>query len=96
MLAGTEAGVDFVDGLRINGEEYSRLYTKQIDMKKGGVAFYEGAKNETPALAEARQWYKALREGTDPCVLPEQALVVSQVLEAIYESYRTGKTVYFD
>ena len=96
ILAGTEAGVDFTDGVRINGEEYSRLYTKTIDMKKGGVAFYEGAAAETPALAEARQWLKALREGTKPCVLPEQALVVSQVLEAIYESYKTGKTVYFD
>ena len=96
ILAGTEAGVDFMDGLRINGEEYSRLYTKNIDMKKGGVAFYEGAKGETPALAEARQWLKALREGKKPCVLPEQALVVSQVLEAIYESYKTGKTIYFD
>ncbi len=96
ILAGTEAGVDFYDGLRINGEEYSRLYMHKIDLKTGGVAFYDGAKAESPAFAEARQWYKALREGTDPCVLPEQALVVSQVLEAIYESYRTGKTIYFD
>lgn len=96
MLAGTEAGVDFVNGLRINGEEYSRLYTKNIDLKAGGVAFYEGDKNDSPALAEARQWLRALRNGTAPCVLPEQAYVVSRVLEAIYESYRTGKTVYFD
>jgi len=96
ILAGSEAGVDFTDGVRINGEEYSRLYTKTIDLKKGGVAFYDGAASESPAAAEARQWLKALREGTKPCVLPEQALVVSQILEAIYESYKTGKTVYFD
>ncbi len=96
VLAGTEAGVDFSDGVRINGEEYSRLYTKTIDLKKGGVAFFEGQEEENPAVAEARQWFKALREGTDPCVLPEQALVVSQVLEAIYQSHKTGKTIYFD
>ena len=96
ILAGSEAGVDFADGVRINGEEYSRLYTKSIDLKKGGVAFYDGAVADTPAVAEARQWLKALRDGTKPCVLPEQALVVSQILEAIYESYKTGKTVYFD
>ncbi len=96
ILAGSEAGVDFTDGVRINGEEYSRLYTKTIEMKTGGVAFYDGAKAEPPAFAEARQWLKALRDGTKPCVLPEQALVVSQILEAIYESYKTGKTIYFD
>jgi predicted dehydrogenase len=28
-----------------------------------------------------------------PLVLPEQALVVTQILEAIYESARTGKAV---
>ncbi|MBQ2273346.1 MAG: Gfo/Idh/MocA family oxidoreductase [Clostridia bacterium] len=96
VLAGTEAGVDFVDGVRINGEEYSRLYTKNVDLKKGGVAFYDGSAGDSPALAEARQWLKSLREGTAPCVLPEQALVVSQILEAIYESYKTGKTIYFN
>jgi len=29
-------------------------------------------------------------------VLPEQALMVTRVLEAIYESSKTGKPVYFD
>ena len=29
-------------------------------------------------------------------VLPEQALVVSEILEAIYTSAKTGKAVYFD
>ena len=33
---------------------------------------------------------------TDPVVLPEQALVVSEILEAIYTSSRTGKAVYFE
>jgi hypothetical protein len=29
-------------------------------------------------------------------VKPEQAFVVTQILDAIYESARTGKAVYFD
>ncbi|MGO4376244.1 gfo/Idh/MocA family oxidoreductase, partial [Paenibacillus sp. MCAF20] len=33
---------------------------------------------------------------TEPLVSPEQALVVSEILEAIYESSRTGQAVYFD
>ncbi len=95
-LAGTEAGVDFFDGMRINGEEYSKLYIKKVDMKTKGVDFYAGTDENNPALVEARQWIDSILNDTTPCVLPEQALVVSQVLEAIYTSYRTGKTVYFD
>ena len=99
MLAGTEAGVDFYDtkgGIRINGEENSRLYMKNISMECGGAAFFDGQKAESNSTLEARQWLKALRDGTDPCVLPEQAYTVSRILEAIYESYKTGKTIYFD
>ncbi|WP_260450568.1 hypothetical protein, partial [Listeria booriae] len=33
---------------------------------------------------------------TEPVVKPEQALVVTQILEAIYESSKTGKPVYFN
>src|SRR5690606_39672445 len=43
VICGTEAGADMFDGLRINGEEYSRLYTKIPELKSGGVAYYEGA-----------------------------------------------------
>ena len=42
------------------------------------------------------QWINALRTNTDPCVLPEQALCVTRILEAIYESAKTGKPVYFN
>ena len=65
------------------------------DMAAGGVAFYDGVK-ETPAITEARNWIKAVVEDTDPVVLPEQAYVVSQILEAIYTSSKTGKPVYFE
>ena len=37
-----------------------------------------------------------LLEGQIPVVLPEQAYVVSQILEAIYTSSKTGKPVYFE
>ena len=38
----------------------------------------------------------AILNDTTPTVLPEQAIVVTQILEAIYESSKTGKPVYFD
>ena len=93
-LSGTKAGADMKDGLRINGEKNSRLYTNQIELQSGGVAFYEG-KSETSAAMEARLWIESIVNGTDLVVTPEQALVVSEILDAIYESSRTGKAVYF-
>ena len=34
--------------------------------------------------------------GGEVVVMPEQAIVVTKILEAIYESAKTGKAVYFD
>ncbi|MBB3127509.1 putative dehydrogenase [Paenibacillus rhizosphaerae] len=95
VLAGTEGGADMKDGLRINGEKMSRLYETTVDLNAGGVAFYSGSA-ETDADKEQRQWLEAILEDKDPVVKPEQAYVVTQILEAIYESAKTGKAVYFE
>ena len=65
------------------------------NLKAGGVAFYSGS-SSSPAATEARKWVDAIINDTDPVVLPEQACVVSQILEAIYVSSQTGKAVYFE
>lgn len=93
-LCGTEGGADMIGGLRINGENFGRLYQTQVDLKAGGAAFYEG-QSESDADREARLWIEAIINDTDPVVLPEQACVVSEILEAIYESSKTGKPVFF-
>lgn len=92
-LCGTEGGADMKGGLRINGEQHSRLFTKEVELKTGGVAFYDG-KDENPADLEMKMWIEAIDEDKEPVVTPEQAFVVSQILEAIYESSKTGKAVY--
>lgn len=94
-LSGSEAGADMKNGLRVNGEELGRLYTKEIDLGGGGVAFYEG-KAENAADTEMRSWIEAVDKDLEPVVTPEQACVVSEILEAIYESARTGKAVYMN
>jgi predicted dehydrogenase len=94
-LSGTEGGADMKGGLRINGEKNSRLFTTEVELKAGGVAFYDGEKESAPDL-EMRLWIQAIENDTDPVVTPEQACVVSEILEAIYESAKTGKAVYFD
>jgi predicted dehydrogenase len=94
-LSGTEAGADMTDGLRINGEAYGKLYEKQFKLDPKGVDFYDG-KRESMQDVELRMWIDAVVNDTEPVVTPEQALVVSQLLEAIYESARTGEAIYFD
>jgi predicted dehydrogenase len=79
-------------GLRVNGEDMSRLYQHNIDLGAGGVAFYSG-KAENDSTLEARLWIDAIVNDKDPVVLPQQAYIVSLILEAIYESARTGDAV---
>ncbi|OXM86588.1 Gfo/Idh/MocA family protein [Paenibacillus rigui] len=94
-LCGTEGGADMQDGLRINGENHGRLYVNQLQFEAKGADFYEG-KKESMQDKEIRLWIDAILNDREPIVTPEQACVVSEILEAIYESNRTGKAVYFD
>lgn len=94
-LCGTEAGADMLEGLRINGEKYGRLYITKPELEVGGVDFFDGKKDK-PAEREARTWINCILEDRDVIVTPEQAYVVTQILEAIYEAARTGKAVYFN
>lgn len=43
---------------------------------------------------EARLWIEAVVNDTEPVVKPEEALVVTEILEAIYTSAKTGEPVY--
>ncbi len=95
-LCGSKAGLAVLnDKLTVNSVKYGRLVQEEVDTKAGGVAFYVG-ESKTPQAREAQQWIRAVVEDTQPTVLPEQAAVVSDILEAIYTSSKTGKPVYFD
>ncbi len=94
-LCGSKAGLHIKGGdLVINKVELDRMVKTDVDTSVGGVAFYSGAK-VTPALTEARAWVDCILNDKEPVVTPEQALVVSQILEAIYTSSKTGEPVYF-
>jgi predicted dehydrogenase len=94
-LCGTEGGADMKDGLRINGEKYGKLYTTKPELGAGGAAFYEGHA-ESDSDRDARLWIESILNDTEPVVKPEQALVVTEILEAIYESAKSGKPFYFN
>lgn len=93
-LCGTEGGADMWDGLQINGERHGRLFVNKVDMSAGGVDFYSGA-SDNAADREARMWIDCIINDTEPLVKPEEALVVTEILEAIYKSAKTGKPVQF-
>lgn len=92
-LCGTKAGADMKKGLRINRVSYNKQCTETPDLSVGGVAFYDG-KEQTDADVEQQVFYDAVVNGKPLVVKPEQAMVVTRILEAIYESAKTGKAVY--
>lgn len=94
-LCGTKAGADMKDSLRINGAEFGKLYTKKPALTAEGVDFYDGDL-ETPALTEAKSWIHAIINDEDPVVSPKQAYVVTKILEAVYESAKTGQLITFE
>ena len=95
-VCGTKAGARMIDqgNLEINGVKHGRPYVTQLGGTKG-VAFYD-AGGDDPAYREAKAWIKSIIDDTEPVVLPEQAFVVTQILEGIYESAKTGKPYYFE
>ena len=99
ILCGDKAGADMLgkDGaLRINGERFSKMYITEPALTAGSVAFYDGDIGGKSEDVEARMWIDHVKDDSKPLIVkPEQALVVTQILEAIYESGKSGKPVFF-
>jgi predicted dehydrogenase len=93
-LCGTKAGADMRDGLRINFDDLGKFAVTKPDLGVGAVQYYKGASME-PKDIECRNFFDAVLYGAELRVKPEQAMVVTQILEGIYESARTGKQVNF-
>lgn len=96
VICGEKAGADMLDGLRINGVMDGRQYIMKPDFSTGGVAFYDGLGDNGANELEALNFTAAILDGAELNVKPEQAACVTRILEAIYESQKTGKPVYFD
>ncbi len=100
LICGTKAGADMdTDGklLRINGVKNGRQFITVPDFSAGGVDFFEGSADlNKPHVLEAQVFLNAVNGKGRLVVEPEQAIVVTRILEAIYESAKTGRPVYFD
>jgi predicted dehydrogenase len=100
-LCGTRAGAEmFGDAWKndgyvvINKVEHDSLVSTQPSAG-GGIYGFSGIGSQAPQDLEARQWINAIKNDSDPLVRPEEALTVTRILEAIYESARTNEAVYF-
>jgi predicted dehydrogenase len=94
-LCGTKAGADMPKAgtLVINGVKNGRQYTLS-PAEGGAAAFYEGLAVKETDL-EAQTFAKAIRGQGKLYIQPEEAAVVTQILEGIYDSAKTGKPHYF-
>ncbi len=99
-LCGTKAGAEIlsgmgypVDQLIYNRGRNGQLMEEHISAK-GNVAYFEGANGE-PGVLECKQWLEAILNDTEPLVKPEEAYVVTRILEAIYDSDKAGKEIKF-
>ncbi|HTR22563.1 MAG TPA: Gfo/Idh/MocA family oxidoreductase [Terriglobales bacterium] len=94
-LCGTKAGVDMFDegGVRINSIQNGKMAITKPEVKPGWTP---GPPPPMPWDLEARHWVDCLKNNTEPFVKAEEALVVTEIIEAVYKSAKTGETVYLD
>ncbi|HIS67775.1 MAG TPA: Gfo/Idh/MocA family oxidoreductase [Candidatus Gallacutalibacter stercoravium] len=95
-ICGTGGGIEMRgDTVRINGEKNGSLFINEVKPNSTARELFKG-ENLTPEEYEAKQWIYSIVNDTEPLTKPEEACVVSHIIEAIYESAATGKTIYFD
>ncbi|MDD6667641.1 MAG: Gfo/Idh/MocA family oxidoreductase [Lachnospiraceae bacterium] len=99
-LCGTKAGAEIHSGMSHTKNEliYNRGRNGQLMEEKlspvGGVAYFGGGGGEEGTI-DNRQWLEAIQSGNSPLVKPEQALVVTQVLDNIYKAAAENKEIRF-
>ncbi len=93
VLCGTKGGADMFDGVRLNGESDGVLTVTTPDIYKTSGASLKNFRNAPEIPTESRLWIDAIINDTEPFVKPYEAYTVSRIIEAIYESARTGQSV---
>lgn len=100
-LCGTLAGAEIHSGMSYAQNEliYNRSRNGQLMQEtvspSGQIAYFEGGGGGEEGTIDCRQWLEAIQKGTEPLVKPEQALVVTRVLDNIYIAADTNKEIRF-
>lgn len=99
-LCGTKAGAQINSGMSFESDSlvYNRTHngqlTEETNTKGGAIAFFQG-NAASPAVLEAKQWLDAIENDKQPLVKPEEALIVTEILEAIYKSAEEKREITF-
>lgn len=100
-LCGTIAGAELTGvGGKNNGKLYlnkimgNRQVEIDVNTAAGGVDLFPGQKASVGDV-EAQVWLDAIEGKGEPVVKPEQAFVVTKILDAVYQSAKTGRQVVF-
>ena len=97
-LCGTLAGAEIRSGISypvdkvIINRGHNGVLTEETITGTGNIAYFEGDSN-APGNLEGRQFLESILHDTKPLVEPEQALVVTKILDAIYRSAESGREV---
>ncbi len=101
-LCGTKAGAELTG---VGGLNNKKLYLNKImggkqvkieaNTAEGGVDYFPGQQVKN-ADVECKVWLDAIEGKGELVVKPEQAFTVTKILDAVYESARTGKQIVFD
>jgi predicted dehydrogenase len=100
-LCGTLAGAEIHSGMSHSKNEliYNRGRNGQLMEETlspvGGVAFFGGG-GGADGVIDCKQWLEAVQNNTDPLVKPEEAFIVTKILDAIYHSAEEGKEIVFE
>lgn len=98
-LCGTKAGAEMIGGMSQQGydlvfnETTGGVLTEEHISDTGAIAFFEGNSGGSPEVKECKQWLEAILLEKEPLVKPEQAFVVTQILDTIYKSAAAGKEI---
>lgn len=99
-LCGTLEGAEIKHGgsyptseLYFNLTRHGKMMSEKMD-GEALVDYFEGV-NEAPGVVEAKQWIDAIINDTEPCVKPEEAFKITQILEAVYRASETNSTIKF-
>lgn len=99
-LCGTLEGAEIKYGgsypeaeLWFNHTRHGKMMQEQLS-GEALVDYFEGV-NEPAGVVEARQWIDAILNDTEPCVKPEEAFRITQILDSIYKASETNTTIKF-
>lgn len=100
-LCGTLAGAEIHSGMSYPNNEliYNRERNNQMMQETissaGQIAYFSGGGGGAEGNLDNRQWLEAIINDTEPLVKPEEAFVVTKILESIYKAAAENKEIRF-